>query len=182
MLEDIFVKAINSIKATVGPSATVNQGAAAIASGSNKPARGYVTDRILQGGDVVSVPSMDATKPDDLERWLDAPAVKDGEPVLHCLARVQRASVTLPMPIFIGNFVKEVTAVDGTVHRNTVLDRAGNAIDLTSTCADIGEQWRLLAGRTFRIDTVTPIKTMRRNRKTMVAYEGTANIYTIREV
>ena len=177
MLEDIFVKAINGIKAAVGT--PVQTGAAAIASGSSRPARGYITDRILATNDLFTIPKMEG---DEAECWLFAPAVKDGEPTLHCVVKVQRGSQTLSMPIFIGNFVKEVAATDGTVHRNQVFDRAGSVLDLTSTCADLGEQWRLLAGRTFRIEAINPVKTMRRNRRTMVAYEGTANIYTIREV
>ena len=174
-IEPIILKQIAAIqKAAAGQCET---GLTAIASGSNAPARGYVTDRILMANDTIRIPAMAGN---DDECWLFAPAVKDGEPTLHCVVKVQRGSQTLTMPIFIGNFVKEVTATDGTVHRNQVFDRAGSAIDLTSTCADLGEQWR--AGRTFRIETINPVKTMRRNRRTMVAYEGTANIYTIREV
>jgi len=119
---------------------------------------------------------------DDVNSWLFAPAVKEGEPCLHCVAKVTRGTQVLGMPIFIGNFIKEVTATDGAVHRNSVLDRAGQPIDLTTTAADIGEQWRALAGRTFKVETVTQVKTMRRNRKTMVAYEGSASIYVLREV
>lgn len=176
-IEPIILKMINSIqKNAAGQCET---GLTAIASGSSRPARGYVTDRILAVNDLFTIPKMEG---DEAECWLFAPAVKDGEPTLHCVVKVQRGSQTLTMPIFIGNFVKEVTATDGTVHRNQVFDRAGSALDLTSTCADLGEQWRLLAGRTFRIEDINPVKTMRRNRRTMVAYEGNANVYTIREV
>lgn len=178
-IEPIILKMINSIqKNAAGQCET---GLTAIASGSNAPARGYVTDRILMANDIIRIPAM-AGNDDDVNAWLFAPAVTEGKPVLHCVCKVTRGSASLAVPIFIGNFVKEVTATDGNIHRNTVTDRSGQPIDLTTTCADIGEQWRLLAGRTFRIKTVTPVKTMRRNRRTMVAYEGTANIYEIVEV
>lgn len=180
MLEDIFVKSIAAIEAAAGPGAVVEKGANAIAQGSNKPARVFLTDRLLQQGDIISLPKMEGE--DDLARWLYAPAVPGGDPVLHCLGRISRGSQSLSFPIFIGNFVKEVTALDGTSKRNTVVDKAGSAIDLVTTCANLGEQWRILAGRTFVVKTITPVKTMKRNRKTMVAYEGSASIYELTEV
>ena len=176
-MENILVNTINAIKLRNGGSLV--QGTAAIAAGSDKPSRGYITDRILAIGDKFTIPSMEG---EQVEQWLFAPAVDGGRETLHCIVKLLRGSVTLSVPMFIGNFVKEVTATDGSISRNQILDKAGQPIDLVSTTASIGEQWHLLAGRTFVIEAVTPIKTMRRNRKTMVPYEGSANVYIIREV
>ena len=177
-MEQIIVTAVESIRKS-NPTALTGQ--AAIAGGGDNPPRGYVTDRILFQGDVVTIPSMEDGN-EQQDQWLFAPAVLDGTPVLHCVAQVLRGGQKLAMPLFIGNFVKEVTDTDNTIYRNVILDKSGQPIDLTSTMTSIGEQWATLAGRTFRIESVQAVKTMRRNRKTMVAYEGTANVYTYVEV
>lgn len=178
-MDTIFVNAIAHIQRNADVT-SVTSGSQALENAKSRNARGYITDRIIGLGDTIAIPRMDG---EDLERWIDAPAVRGGDDVFHCIAEVTTSNgARKALPIFIGNFVKEITDLEGKTFRNVVYDKAGNVIDLTSTAQSLFEQFSVLAGRKFKCEQVDVHKVTKRNRKTMVAYEGNSNSYVYREV
>ena len=175
-MEPIFQIQLDRIKA-VAPDA--QQGTEALAAGKSQQARTFISEKMIYLGDKIIIPAFS-----EPERWLNAPAVKNGNPVLHPLASVQANGSGAPraVPFFIGNFIKEVLDKEKNQPvQSQVLDRSGQPITFAD-CSNLFDQWAKLQGKTFTVTAETVVPTIKRNRATMVAYETTTKCYTFQEV
>ena len=184
-MENMFSQVLATAKKISGEDVTT--GSAAVANAKERQPRVFIADTMLAVNDIVEIPTIDGSVPDDLDRWLDAPVFKGGDPVFGPLALVtstladgttrQRAQ-----RVFLGQFLKELRDRETSEFRhNTLLDKDGKAITFDD-CADQFEQWSRLAGRKFRVTSIVTVKTQKRSRRTMMLYDADGTLTNFQEV
>ena len=112
---------------------------------------------------------------------------KGGNDIFHPVCKVVSVinGVPLPakaMPIFIGAILKELTNKEnGQLVRSTIVDKSGKAVSLDD-CIDLVEQWKRLAGRTFKVESIDKVPVVKRSRRTLQTYETTGTIPHLKEM